>query len=157
MIRYDCEATRDLLPLRIRQELPPHEATAVDAHVSGCTACGAELALVQRLAAARPAVPAGLEQRVLLAVRRPAPRRWVPAGVGMAAVLAGLLIGGVLVLQRAGYEPAADPVPVSVVLENGTAPVVSWALPDDPLLHGGSTLQELSAEQLELILAELES
>jgi hypothetical protein len=37
------------------------------------------------------------------------------------------------------------------------APVVSWVMHDDPLLDGGSTLQQLSVEQLELVLAELES
>jgi hypothetical protein len=157
MTSIDCETTRELLPLRIRSELLPHEATRVDAHVAACAECRADQALLGTIARGVAAVPAGLEQRVLAAIAAPAPRRWVPAGLAMAATLAAALIGGALLMQRAGYDLTPGGVPGGLVLEESMAPVVSWVMHDDPLLDGGSTLQQLSVEQLELVLAELES
>jgi predicted anti-sigma-YlaC factor YlaD len=156
MNRYDCDATRDLLPLLLRQELLPHEAAAVDQHVTGCVGCSAEQALLRLLAQARPAVPPGLEKRVLLAVRRPAPQRWAPARLAMAATLAAAVIGGALVLQRTGYDMTPDALPGAVAFDDASHEL-SWTMSDDPLLHGSSTLQQLTLEELELVLAELDS
>jgi anti-sigma factor RsiW len=157
MTSMDCETTRELLPLRIRGELLPHETTRVDAHVAACAECRADEALLAALARGVAAVPAGLEQRVLAAIATPVRHRWVPAGIAMAATLAAALIGGALLMQRAGYDLTPDGVPGGVVLEELMAPMVSWFMHDDPLLDGGSTLQQLSVEQLEIVLAELES
>jgi hypothetical protein len=155
MTPYDCETTRDLLPLRIREDLLPHEAARVDLHVSGCADCLADAALVRALAATAAPVPPDLERRVLGAVRTARAPRRVPAGIGMAAALAAALLGGVLLMQRAGPGLAPESAPRSLVLDDGVSPPVSWTMTDDPLLHG-STLQQLSVEQLEVILAELD-
>jgi hypothetical protein len=157
MTSMDCETTRDLLPLRLRSELLRHEATRVDAHVAACAECRADRALLEALARSAATVPAGLEQRVIAAVAAPVRHRWLPTGVAMAATLAAALIGGALLMQRAGYDLTPDGVPGGLVFEESMTPAVSWVMHDDPLLDGGSTLQQLSVEQLELILAELES
>jgi hypothetical protein len=156
MNRYDCESVRDLLPLQARGQLLQHEAGAVDLHLGSCAHCREEDALVRLLAGALPEVPAGLPQRVLMAVRRPAPVRWAPGRLAMAATLAAALIGGLLVVQRAGYDLAPDALPGALVFDDVTPPL-SWAMADDPLLGGGTALPELSLEELELLLAELDS
>jgi predicted anti-sigma-YlaC factor YlaD len=161
MNRYDCETVRDLLPLHVRSQLLSHEATAVDLHLGGCAECTEEGSLVRVLAGALPAVPAGLEERVLRLSRQPAPARWTPARwasgrLAMAATFAAAIFGGALVLQRAGYDITPDALPGGLVMDDMSA-ALGWMVGDDPLLRGGSTLQELSLEELELVLAELDS
>jgi hypothetical protein len=156
MNRYDCESVRDLLPLLNRGQLLSHEASAVELHLLGCADCREEESLVRLLAQTVPAVPAGLEPRVLLAVRRPMPRRWAPTRLAMAATVAAAVLGGVLVLQRAGYDITPDVAPGMLVFDD-TTPAFSWAFSDDPVLHGAGSLHELSVEELELVLAELDS
>jgi hypothetical protein len=156
MNRYDCESVRDLLPLLNRGQLLPHEASVVGLHVLGCVDCRAEESLVRLLAEAVPPVPTGLEARVLLAVRHPMPRRWAPARLAMAATVAAAILGGALVLQRVGYDITPDALPGALVFEDMTS-AFSWAFSDDPVLHGAGSLHELSVEELELVLAELDS
>lgn len=155
MMIYDCETTRDLLPLLPLRRLDAAAAAAVDVHVARCDECAAELRLVITLQQTLASVPPGLEARVIGAVRRVTPsRRWNPGRLAMAATLAAALIGGSVVFERTGYLQN-DAAPM-ISLETGTSSV-SWDAEHHPLLHGGSTLQELSVEELELILAELES
>jgi hypothetical protein len=54
------------------------------------------------------------------------------------------VIGGSLIYDRAGVTDDLD------------IDAVSWAAAQDPLLHGNSELHELSVEQLELLLEELD-
>lgn len=159
MNRYDCESVKDLLPLLVRGQLLPQEAGAVESHVGHCADCAEENSLVQVVAQAVPAVPAGLEARVLDAARkrRPAPSTWwAPGRLAAAATVAAAVIGGALVLERMGYDITPDALPGFLALDD-MSPAFSWATLDDPLLSGGSTLQELSLEELELVLAELDS
>ncbi|HSJ25755.1 MAG TPA: zf-HC2 domain-containing protein [Longimicrobiales bacterium] len=155
-MRYDCESVRDLLPLHVRGQLLSHEMSAVEGHMIDCGNCAAEATLVRLLHDAPPAVPAGLQQRVLMAVRRPAPRRWAPGRLAMAATVAAALLGGALVLERTGFDFSPEPMPVTLVFED-MSPALSWATGDDPLLGGGAALPDLSLEELELVLAELDS
>jgi anti-sigma factor RsiW len=158
MNRYDCDTVRDLVPLQLRGQLPPHEAAAVEEHVLVCDDCAAEAALVRTLAAALPAVPAGLEARVLMAIRRPVPvRRFAPWHVAAAATVAAAVLGGVLVLERNGRDVAPDVLPPAVAFEEVPAPAISWVAADDPFLRTGMVLQEMSVEELEVVLMELES
>jgi hypothetical protein len=80
------------------------------------------------------------------AVNRRVQRR-VPVGrMAMAATLAAAVFGGSMMFGR--------------LTERETAPAdlssLSWAAAEDPLLHGRSELQELSVDELENLLAELE-
>jgi anti-sigma factor RsiW len=159
MTGYDCNTVRDLIPAHVRNELLPHEAAAAASHLAGCNSCAEEAAVVKLVYAAQPLVPAGLEARVLLAVRRPAPRQpWAPGRLAVAATVAAALLGGGLVLERAGLLRSwLDPSSAVVTLDATEASTFSWAAAEDPLLHGSSALQQLSVEELELLLAELES
>jgi predicted anti-sigma-YlaC factor YlaD len=144
MNSFDCEAIRDLLPSLTRGELLSHEATLAQLHLDSCAACRAEAEIVRVLQTTLTPVPAELEARVLTAVRRRGLLRGRPARLALAATLAAAVIGGSLIYDRAGVTSDLD------------VEAVSWAAAQDPLLHGGSQLSELSMEELEMLLAELD-
>ena len=143
MNRYDCEAIRDLLPSLIRGEMLPHEAARAEEHLDGCVDCSAEADIVRLLQATLAPVPPVLEERVLHAVRRRAARRRLPAGMALAATLAAAVLGGTFAF-RTLQTPAPDYV------------AVTWAAAEDPLLHGVSKVHELSVEELEQLLEQME-
>lgn len=154
---YDCDTIRDMLAAHALGRLTLPEQEAVDTHVAACADCAAEQEVVRMLQTGLAELPAGLEARVLRAVRRATPsRRWNPARLAMAATLAAAVLGGTVIFERAGL-PGVAPRPATTLSLETDGPGVSWQTEGDPLLHGGSALQELSEEELELILAELES
>jgi predicted anti-sigma-YlaC factor YlaD len=158
MIGFDCDATRDLLPLLHRGECSSEEARTASAHLELCAECRQERELVRILANAAQPVPAGLEARVLAAVgRRAAPRRWTPSRMAVAAAVAATVLGGTLTYERwlPGWQTQERAA--VLVLDDSTQPAVSWAVTEDALLHSGTPLQQLSVEQLEQLLAELDS
>jgi anti-sigma factor RsiW len=152
----NCETVRDILPEHVRGELDGTANAAVEAHLAHCTACGTEAALVVLLARTRPVAPAGLEARIVGAVRTPKPRRvmWIPSRAAMAAAAAGVLLTGGLLLRQAG-EPASAVPQVSLVEEAVLHGALTWMA--EPLLSGGPALHELSLDELEALLMELES
>jgi anti-sigma factor RsiW len=156
MMGLNCDAVRDALPLLVRDPNMSPEAAAVAAHLERCGECRAERELVHFVHGLAEAVPAGLETRVVEAVRRRTTRRFAPSRLAVAATVAAALLGGSLVLDRWGYEMAPPPNGAALVFEDNVA-VVSWNVSDDPLLQSGTTLQQLSVEELEFILAELDS
>lgn len=160
MNRYDCEGASDRLPLLVRSELSSEEAAAVEAHVAICEDCAHEADVVRLVYRAQAAVPAELEPRIVAAIRVRAPaRRWMPARWAMAATVAAAVVGGSIVFDR--FMPRSgtqvDGGPGFLELEDTEAMVLSWAAAEDPLLHGSSGLHTLSLEELEILLAELES
>lgn len=163
MTIHDCEAVRDLLPLRASGRLDDVRARAVGDHLDGCGDCRAELAVLRAVAATTPVAPAGLEARVLTGLAVPQTpvrtrlasgrRRWVglaPAPLAAAATFAAALLGGVLLYDRLDVPPAAPPV----VEVDAT---LAWAAgAGDPLVQGATTLAELTDEELEQLLTEME-
>lgn len=147
MMAFDCDSIRDLLPSLVRGEMLPHEAASLEHHLLGCERCRAEAEIVRLLQESLVPVPAGLESRVIGAVRRRSSRRWRPARLALAATVAAAVLGGSLFFERT-FRPGADDA-----LDVAT---LSWAAAEDPLLHGSNELYELSAEELELLLSELE-
>jgi predicted anti-sigma-YlaC factor YlaD len=156
MNRYDCDTIRDLLPAFVRGELLPHETASADAHLQECDECREERSLVALMQDVLVPVPAGLEARVVMAVRAApafAPRRWTPGRLAMAATLAAAVIGGSamfnhLTFDRTSIQSASNAEQVAEL---------SWAAAELPMLHGGSNLEDLTVEELEILLAELES
>ncbi|HEX6306890.1 MAG TPA: zf-HC2 domain-containing protein [Longimicrobiales bacterium] len=147
MNRYDCETIRDLLPSLTRGEMLPHEAVRLERHLAECVECAAQAEVVRLLQTMLAPVPPALEARVLHAVRHRSPRRRVPAArLALAATVAAAILGGALVLERRTGADAAASADVESV---------SWAAADDPLLHGGSALQQLTVDELEILLEEL--
>ena len=143
MNRFDCEAIRDQLASLTRGEMLPHEATLAELHLDGCAECRAQADIVRLLQGSLAPVPEGLESRVITALRRRRVLRSAPARLAMAATVAAAVLGGVMVQQRL----ARDTVDVEAV---------SWAAVRDPMLHGDSELHQLSVEELEMLLEELD-
>jgi anti-sigma factor RsiW len=155
MIRYECDTVRDLVPALVRGELLSHEEAAVESHLLGCDACQDESVMVRLIYETQPAVPAGLEARVLLAVRRPAARTWTPGRLAIAATFAAAVFGASVMVDRIGQ---LRPVTERDTLDASVASAFSWAASEVPLLHGSAAnLDQLSVEELEQILAELGS
>lgn len=160
MSLYDCEAVRDLLPAFVRGEALPHEQAAVEVHLHVCADCASEEKLVRLLRHAFEPLSASLETRVLTAVRAaPAKstRRLTPARLAMAATVALTLIGGALVVNSLRTPSAAPGQLLTAELDLPGAALFGWVADGDPMLHGGATLDELTVEELEVLLAELES
>ena len=148
MMVFDCEGVRDLLPSLVRGEMLPHEATPVERHLKSCATCRDEAEIVRLLQDAFVPLPAGLEERVVGAVRRRATQRWTPARLALAATFAAAVVGGSLIFGRlSGGPEAGNALDVSAL---------TWAAAEDPLLHGSTELQELSADELEALLTELD-
>jgi anti-sigma factor RsiW len=152
----DCDAVRDTLPLLVRGETASQAAAAVAAHLERCEECRAEQEIVSLVHELAEEVPANLEARVLAAVHRHTTRRWAPTRLAMVATVAAAVLGGSLLFDRWGDDLVPTPNGAALVYDDNPA-VVSWAVSDDPLLQSGTTLQQLSVEELELILAELDS
>jgi anti-sigma factor RsiW len=147
-----CDQVRELLPELVRGELPEASLVTAESHLAGCPDCRAERAMLERVATALASVPAGLEARVLAALRaRPAVRSFNrPTQLAAAATVAAAVIGGALMLDRAGSSRSA--------LTAGEEPATASALLPltDPLLHG-SLLPELTEAELEALLEEMDS
>lgn len=109
----DCEAIRPELAGYVLGGLEPGEVTDVEAHLTGCAACRAELdelaplpPLLALAAPDSPPAPDDLRPRVLRTARR---RRQVPVLVAAALILLAALAGGIVGTLGTG-EPDADMV-----------------------------------------------
>ncbi|MEX2611083.1 MAG: hypothetical protein WEA24_14145, partial [Gemmatimonadota bacterium] len=104
-----------------------------------------------------PATPPGLETRIAAAVRAAPSARglrhrfggFAPLPLAAAATLA-VALGGAALYERMGGG-SADPDTFAV-----DATLVWAGGADDPLVQGGATLAELTDEELETLLMELE-
>jgi hypothetical protein len=154
---YDCDAVRDLLPAIVRDDGGAGAAAARE-HLARCASCRAEAAVVRMVQDALEPVPPGLEERVLSAVRVAAtPRRRSPARLAMAATLAAAVLGGALIVERFGTPWTAERDDLLLAeFDASAASLLGWVGGEDPLLHSGASLEELTVEELELLLAELE-
>jgi len=146
-----CAAIRDDLPLLAQGVLEPVRAREITQHLQTCADCRDEQALVALLRAPL-AVPVGLRERAVRAVgSAPAAGAGRPWRTAVAAAVAVLAIGtGALLLAQSQDDPA--------VLETGHAAAeFGWATRSDPLLHGGVGLEALTDQELESLLAEMQS
>ena len=163
-----CEFLRDALPDHEAGRLEPERARRVEAHLEGCERCREEAAAIRLIAASRVRAPAGLADRVAAAVSGPAPsqapstgpaRPAPPASTGprwgwrqwalplaAAAALATVLV-------QPGVEEAPD---ADVAVVEAYAPYGDWPA-GDGVVAGHAVLSDLTAEQLERLLEEMES
>src|SRR3954449_2802373 len=102
-----CDEALDLLEPFLDGDLSPAESARLQAHLSGCAACAAELALARRVQAGlralpQPDCPPELLARVLAAGRgevvafpsRARTLRTVRGRIAAAAAVAALAVGG---------------------------------------------------------------
>lgn len=146
----DCDYVRDALPDLLYGRLSSAAAEAVRAHLRECAACRAEHELVALLHEQPLVVPVGLQERVQAAARsatvaRPPVRRWL-----IAASLA-LVVGTAGLLNWLRTEQGTTPVARNDDVSLGVVGV------EGALVSGTTTLRDLSVEELEYILGEMES
>ncbi|MFI5232823.1 MAG: zf-HC2 domain-containing protein [Gemmatimonadales bacterium] len=179
----DCPngTMRDLLPAFVHGVLADADRAAVAAHVAGCEECAAEIELIRTAsrAFAAPEIDVG---RIVGALPRAPRRRAQPTFAGraqrVAAAIAIVAIGAYSVVtirdsRRTGVRPAASPpgsnagtTPVAAAPPRVTAPVIdspaheaprpASAVPSRPAMSFGGGLSDLSDEQLDTLLGELD-
>lgn len=162
-----CEFYADALVDRAAGRLEAGRNERLDAHLAECAECAASLDILGALRAVPLEVPTDLEARLQAAVRRAGPRI-VAADPGVrslgrvpwrawalplaaAAALAGIWlgVGGPESLPGNGIEQTA------LALDE-TVPYGAWPA-DGVIVAGDPILSELSVEELEHLLQELES
>ncbi|HEU4648491.1 MAG TPA: zf-HC2 domain-containing protein [Gemmatimonadales bacterium] len=159
MILLDCDRVRDLLPDYAAGRLEPATVAAVEAHLRSCDECRGESAIIGLLARHPAPLPGGLEARVLAAT---APRRrvpYVPASALLAASVAAALLGGVTILRHTRGPEAAPPA-AGAAAAGVDGRGLMMRLPgsaDDGLAAGSASLDDLSEDELQSLLKELNS
>jgi len=151
MNNLNCEYVREVYPDVLRGTAPASTAAAVRHHLAGCGECRAEAELIARLQAALPPVPPGLHERIVadVATRKPA-RRFAPRHLALAATVAAALIGGPMLLDNLRTSQSAAPAHAGT---RGLGVITVEAA----MMTGTSSLQDLTVEELELLLGEIES
>jgi anti-sigma factor RsiW len=155
MNQLDCVYVRDIYPDVLNGGADDALAQRVHAHVAQCADCRAEIALVNAIHAETLVVPAGLEARVTRVLRQPPVRWWVsPGAIGLAATLGAALIGGSIFMRAQLNAPT--PTPAASVRAPAAHGLGAVGV-DDAMLSGKSSLDDLSVEQLEQLLGEVQS
>ncbi len=154
-----CEELADRLPDWAAGRLAGPEAEATAAHVHGCADCAAQAALLRALVASRPTAPAGMSERIAVALREPS-RSAPPAITGWrrpqwvvsAAAVLVLALGTVVFRQTA--EPTDVTAVSSALGDVVEEEPVAWTL-DDGAVAGAPVLDDLSEEALATLIEEL--
>jgi hypothetical protein len=152
----NCESISDLLPDLASAALDDATSASLHAHITVCDECAAEWRIVQSVRADAMAVPADLEAGIAAAVSRmPHRRRSHMPYYAAAAAVAFALFGGILTVQRLG-----DPASIARTVESMPAAAggeAAFPVVTDPLVGNQSAVSELTAEQLEALLTEMDS
>ena len=147
MSTLNCEHVRERYPDVLNERADFIAAQQVRAHLLSCDDCRAEAELVELLHAARVTAPAELFERVTQAIAAPKHRKPVSRhSMVLAASVAIALIGGSVLLQL--ERQSAAPV---------DAPSFGFVSVEDAMLSGKASLDDLSEEELEMLLVEMES
>lgn len=154
-MKMTCEIVRDRVPDLEAGVLEADEALEMERHFEECPACADERAVVDLVRASAPEPPAGLEARIREAVRTPPAgvalrQRSVPSFAVAAGIVFVLLAGGLLMQNGVLPGGSAESPPVEEV-------TFGWPHVSDPILRTAPVFSGLSVEELESLLAELES
>jgi len=147
MTDQTCANTKDVLPALVSDELGEERALVED-HVSSCTSCTHELALIQLLSGSAHEVPAGLASEIKEAVAHDRTKK--PRTIGWqlpAAATIALALGTSIVWQRTQILPETSQLAQESF-------VMVWA-DGDALVADAPMLEDLSEEELAVLLEEL--
>lgn len=151
MNTVNCEYVREVFPDVLHGKADAELATVVRLHIAGCAECRAEAEVIAGLFGATVPVPAGLHERVIRAYQATSrARRIAPRHLAMAATVAAALIGGTLLIDST-RSPVVTPVTTSQ--ESGLGVVTV----DAAMATGTGSLEDLTVEELEQLLGEIES
>lgn len=151
MTQIRCAEVRQMMPDRVTGRVPADGSRDFEDHVARCADCAEELDLVRILFSGRVTAPAGLADRVIVAVRPRSSRATRPWWGLSAAAVAALAVG---------IGVASEPGPLGVAAGLGLASEFEegelW-LSDDGLLAGVPEFEALSDEALVELLEDLTS
>jgi anti-sigma factor RsiW len=164
-----CEFFADAIVEHAAGRLDAERRARVEAHVASCQDCREALEVIRALRSAPLAVPEDLEARLRAAVApvAPAPRRpeaasppvpfrrsrrsWRPWALPLAAA-AGLAVAGLGIGQLVSTGPESNG---DLELAAEYDPYGAWP-GSDGVLAGESVLSDLTEEELEALLEEME-
>lgn len=146
MNQLNCEYVREVYPDVLNGHAAAETAATVRTHLASCADCREATALLARIHAAPVTVPPQLHERVLAA--RAAERSWPRLRhYAMAATVAAAAIGGSLLFTMDRTRPLETNAPVGL----------GFLTVEDAMLSGTASLQDLTVEELEQLLGEMES
>ena len=150
MNELNCDFVRDVYPDLLDGASDAATSTAVLAHLATCAECRAETDAVRAIFAAKVVAPAALHARVMEQYRAPVGHtaRWGIRHVAMAATVAAAVIGGTVLFRSQNND--ASPTAMA------EAPIGAVTV-EAALVSGTESLQDLSVEELERLLGEIES
>jgi predicted anti-sigma-YlaC factor YlaD len=155
MKEISCEHVRDLMPELLSDQLDAVTSATLRAHLAKCAECAAEYAVAGLVAESRLPVPSRLESRVLAAAVGRRVTFWTRGRMAAAASIAVALIGGSTWLSQM--------LPMRGGLANAPQPSTEASAPagfigvEDAFTSGASSLGDLTVEELQKLLAEMES
>jgi hypothetical protein len=144
-MNLNCEYVREAYPDVLNNVADTATTTAVRSHIARCAECREEAALIEELHRAVVQVPAGLHQRIAVQLSQPAVRPFRLRNLAYAATVAAAVIGGSILLNPRQEEPAPDSAGLGFVTV------------EDAMVSGTSSLGDLTIEELETLLGEIES
>jgi predicted anti-sigma-YlaC factor YlaD len=152
MNELNCEYVRDVYPDVLNGHVDDATGDAVRAHMASCAECRSEADAVAAIFAGALVAPPELYARVLAEHRavQPARQRFGMRYVAMAATVAAAVIGGSILFRT--QDGAAPPVMVT----EADAPIGAVSV-ETALVSGKGSLQDLTIEELERLLGEIES
>ncbi|HET9440196.1 MAG TPA: zf-HC2 domain-containing protein [Longimicrobiales bacterium] len=153
MIKLNCEHVREVYPDLLHNRLDAETAELVRRHLAGCAECGAATALMTGIFEAPVAVPAELERRVLAHVHAQPAARQGSRHYLLAATIAAALLGGAVLMNRVQSMRSSGPV----VHNDAGAGGLGVISVDQAMVSGKVSLQDLTVEELEQLLGEIES
>ena len=154
MKEISCEHVRDLLPELLSDRLDAVTSAALRAHIAQCPECEAEFAVAALVAESRLVVPSGLERRVVAATSGRRVTYWTRGRMAAAASIAVALIGGSTWLSQ--LLPPRGTVATQPAIE-AAAPAAGFIGVDDAFISGTSSLGDLTVDELQKLLVEMES
>jgi predicted anti-sigma-YlaC factor YlaD len=153
MMKLNCEYVREVYPDILNGRADAAATAAVYGHVTSCAECRAEAELLTQLHAVQVEVPVGLQERVLTAVHTPASGRgFGKRQLGLAAAVAAALIGGSILL-----EPTRSLGPHAPTVAQTNSAGLGVVTVEAAMMSGTGSLQDLTVEELEQLLGEIES
>jgi predicted anti-sigma-YlaC factor YlaD len=145
MTIWTCDVVRDAYPDALNGRLDAMRVDMIRAHVASCDECRSEIEVLDAIHAQSLPVPAGLEERVLVAALQPRRPHWQSRGIlSLAATVALALIGGSILVQTTNTEKRA------------TRPV-GFVSVENAMLTGKASLDDYSVAELEQLLEEIDS
>ena len=146
MNNMNCEYIREIYPDVLNRTADASTIATVRAHLAQCDECRAEAEVLQIVHGARVEVPAGLHDQVMSGLHTRTTSRFPRTRhLAFAATVAAAIIGGAILFDT---DPRADaPAPAGL----------GFVTVEDAMVSGTSSLQDLTVEELEQLLGEIES